>query len=371
MQGRWPRKIFQIAVLVSLTAAHDAFADCPSSTDRRYVVKKKEHLSLITATNYALWKTPALTDAWKVIAEYNKARIGNNPHLVFEGTELCLPQVLEAVIGKPQLHTISNDTQPAPASCGNGKRDTEEVCDGEDLGELSCATLGLSGGELQCAKNCRAFDPSRCGPPPIVIIIQNPSEKREPIRLPEQKDQPWHIDFAVELMSGALVPLSTNMRDDFFRASWAASLGARVVIQWLELTPRALLVLGNHNTVFNDREQPQSLLGLGGGVQAGIPIRWSRFHLTPGVETTFLYMRRKIDRIDYPYEGVIEDQRAWIPWAGLFVRPEAVFRPAWASGKEITIGLDTALIAFFRDGVDNGWTDNFGVKASGGVSYAF
>ena len=37
-----------------------------------------------------------------------------------------------------------------PDLCGNGKRDEEEPCEGADLDEQTCGTLGFDGGELAC-----------------------------------------------------------------------------------------------------------------------------------------------------------------------------------------------------------------------------
>jgi len=47
--------------------------------------------------------------------------------------------------------------------CGDGilQFDKGEKCDGENLDDMTCATLGLGGGTLACKDNCR-FDVSRC-----------------------------------------------------------------------------------------------------------------------------------------------------------------------------------------------------------------
>lgn len=42
----------------------------------------------------------------------------------------------------------------APATCGNGVREGNEICDGADFGELSCASFGFTGGTLACTPNC-------------------------------------------------------------------------------------------------------------------------------------------------------------------------------------------------------------------------
>jgi len=45
--------------------------------------------------------------------------------------------------------------------CGNGSIDPPEDCDGDDLAQETCASLGYESGTLTCATNC-AFDTSAC-----------------------------------------------------------------------------------------------------------------------------------------------------------------------------------------------------------------
>lgn len=47
-------------------------------------------------------------------------------------------------------------------NCGNGMRDGTELCDGPDLGENSCESLNFTGGTLACAASCDGFDFSMC-----------------------------------------------------------------------------------------------------------------------------------------------------------------------------------------------------------------
>ena len=48
--------------------------------------------------------------------------------------------------------------------CGNGAKDPGEQCDGNDYGGKTCASIGFSGGELQCNSFC-AIVASGCTPP--------------------------------------------------------------------------------------------------------------------------------------------------------------------------------------------------------------
>ena len=50
----------------------------------------------------------------------------------------------------------------ARAACGNDKEGPDEVCDGPDLGGLSCTSLGQGTGTLRCSSDCRSFDFSGC-----------------------------------------------------------------------------------------------------------------------------------------------------------------------------------------------------------------
>lgn len=46
--------------------------------------------------------------------------------------------------------------------CGNGVVEAEEICDGEEVGEQTCESLGYAGGDLGCAKDCTGLDLTGC-----------------------------------------------------------------------------------------------------------------------------------------------------------------------------------------------------------------
>jgi hypothetical protein len=48
------------------------------------------------------------------------------------------------------------------ALCGNGIIDAGEACDGTELGGVTCADRGFTGGTLGCAVDCASFDESAC-----------------------------------------------------------------------------------------------------------------------------------------------------------------------------------------------------------------
>jgi len=60
----------------------------------------------------------------------------------------------------------SQCTTARPPNCGNGSIDADEDCDGDNIGYATCELLGWTGGTLSCDDNCE-FDESQCtGTPP-------------------------------------------------------------------------------------------------------------------------------------------------------------------------------------------------------------
>ncbi|MEC9465796.1 MAG: LNR domain-containing protein [Myxococcota bacterium] len=58
------------------------------------------------------------------------------------------------------VSSCTTDTT-SPAVCGDGIIEADEQCDGSNLGDSSCSSLGYSGGILTCNGSCR-FDTSGC-----------------------------------------------------------------------------------------------------------------------------------------------------------------------------------------------------------------
>lgn len=50
-----------------------------------------------------------------------------------------------------------------PDSCGNGVKDSVEVCDGDMLDGATCESLGFGPGALTCQVNCAGYDSEQCG----------------------------------------------------------------------------------------------------------------------------------------------------------------------------------------------------------------
>lgn len=61
--------------------------------------------------------------------------------------------------------TGASTGEPPLPTCGNNIREPPEVCDGTDLNDLDCVAKDMdkySGGTLQCAANCMAYDEQNC-----------------------------------------------------------------------------------------------------------------------------------------------------------------------------------------------------------------
>ena len=82
---------------------------------------------------------------------------------------LLLPLAIPAAAADGQSGFSAVGTRAAAAAarpaCGNDKEGPDEVCDGPDLGGLSCASLGQGSGTLRCAPDCQSFDFSGCTGP--------------------------------------------------------------------------------------------------------------------------------------------------------------------------------------------------------------
>lgn len=65
--------------------------------------------------------------------------------------------------------TLGEANAAASQTCGDGKLDGTEICDGKELGGATCKSLGFSGGELGCTATC-VLDPSGCETGQMVAI---------------------------------------------------------------------------------------------------------------------------------------------------------------------------------------------------------
>ncbi|MED5463253.1 MAG: LNR domain-containing protein [Myxococcota bacterium] len=71
------------------------------------------------------------------------------------------------------------DTTTGPATCGNNATEGAEICDGEDLAGYTCDTFGFVGGTLLCTEDCTGFYTAHCNHPPQSICGNNTLEPGE------------------------------------------------------------------------------------------------------------------------------------------------------------------------------------------------
>lgn len=363
-------------------AAEGSTELCPSATDVPYSVKIGDTLWTIAARSYCLNEWPPLYFAWANLYEHNRTEVGADPDHIYAGTVICLPERISR--GKWHGDRCSESARqastPAPSTCGNGRREGQEICDGDDLGGLSCEALGASPGRLACRSDCKGFETAGCPKlggqaapvapgdgsscPDASRRELEPSSQAKPTPEPRR---PLVIRVAVEAVGGAVLPLTSELHDYIYRPMGMVGIGARVAIGAVEIAPRALFVYGRHGTTFNDVEQQQKVVGGGLQVQLGIPIEIRSFRLTPGVEASWLYLERTIELDQYPFAGQIETQSGHVPVAGIFLHPEYLL----GAKKHFSVALDLSADMVLTRLGDNDVSTNFSAKLLGGVGYAF
>lgn len=77
--------------------------------------------------------------------------------------------IIEDIVDVPDISDISDadvsdipDTDVSTHVCGNNTRENGEWCDGDDVGSVTCVSLGFSGGTLRCSVSCLQYDTSAC-----------------------------------------------------------------------------------------------------------------------------------------------------------------------------------------------------------------
>jgi hypothetical protein len=102
-------------------------------------------------------------------------------------------------------------------------------------------------------------------------------------------------------------------------------------------------------------------------VQGGIPLSFGAFQITPGVEAGWMYVKREIELMDYPFEGQIEEQTGHLPLAGVFLRPAYHVGPK----QRVSLALDLSIDLLLTRLGENAISSNFNTKLLGGVGYTF
>jgi cysteine-rich repeat protein len=87
------------------------------------------------------------------------------PLPVAQKTTADVMSLLQSYIRSAPLDRFCNGDDDPDLLCGNGQEDPGEACDGGDLGEQTCASLGSGSGTLACRPDCQGFDFSGCSGP--------------------------------------------------------------------------------------------------------------------------------------------------------------------------------------------------------------
>jgi hypothetical protein len=125
-----------------------------------------------------------------------------------------------------------------------------------------------------------------------------------------------------------LAPPSSYTYKYLFRELGTGFVGARVSTGPIEFAPRVLLAYGNHGTVYNDAEQHQSALGVGGALYLGVPFDVAAFRFSPGAAVNLLYVERSFTHADFPLKGQDVKQSGLLPLLGVSARAEWTPHPS-------------------------------------------
>jgi hypothetical protein len=353
----------------SLSSAQAVDWTCPSKTDVPYVVGEESTLSAIAEKAYCESTEPKLSFAWTAIQEYNKAILGKD-NRIYSGLILCLPEHLVALGSYlnrclPASPTVENPQKVDVAACGNGKREIGELCDGADLGGMTCASVNLGEGKPICRADCQSFDTAVCSG--LEVVPYKPPQPGSKVEKPRVKPLPRFRGVAADAAMGAVIPLLGDTWKHLHQALGQVKLGARVDLYWFQLAPRVHFLVGRHGTFFNDVATDQTVLGGGASIDWGVPLRAGKMRITPGVSTGVTYLNRSFQRHDFAGEGKLEAQNGVVPTMGLFVRPELRLPkyPKW--NVQVDIGGEVMLYALSGAGTQA----NVNAKVAGGVGYAF
>ena len=120
-----------------------------------------------------------------------------------------------------------NNSMTGGAECGDGAIEGEEECDGDMLGDATCASLGFAGGALACDSIC-LLDTSGCqAPAPDVVLNEVTSDGDDQIELYNNTDQA--VDLAGWFVADDKYPTEADSRY-VFEAGASIEAGGFVVL---------------------------------------------------------------------------------------------------------------------------------------------
>jgi hypothetical protein len=336
-----------------MTLAETTRAACPASSDATYQVRDNDTLHSIVGSAYCLSTTDQMDRAWASLYAHNRDAIGNNPHRIFTGLSLCLPETLLTDAPgesfsrcKPPLASAPV-TQAAPAEAAK----PTEPC--------PCTPCAHAAPEVKCpCSDPAALHQIRAE---IASIARCACDAPPPIR------ERYRARLELELSAGAMVPLSTATYEALYRSLAVAKVGVRWNSPRVRLGGQLIGALGLHGTRFNEHEQDQRILGVGAGAQIGYAFLFDALRVTPSFEASFLYLNRRILRSDYPFAGEVVVQSLSYVLLGAAVRFEYAFEALGRITPLIDVSVDYAPLHQREDG----FTENLHGQLLGGFSYGF
>lgn len=178
--------------------------------------------------------------------------------------------------------------------------------------------------------------------------------------------QPWLGALQLDALVGAAFATDSYTRNFLYRdLAWFA-FGVRLPLRRLELSARLSFHGGGGSITYNHIDQDQLRLGAGFGLQLGLlALDHRHLRLALGADFGVVYLFRRIERIDFPYIGVVETGHILAAQAGGWLRfsvPLPALRRLAVSG-EFSIGV-LPFPTEERNSV------NVTAKALGGITYA-
>lgn len=212
-------------------------------------------------------------------------------------------------------------------------------------------------------------------PPPIIQVSccgacdgkhRHASDASDHPHEPVVNRGPWLGIPQLDVLLGAALGADAYTRQYLYRELAWLGLGLRLPIRRLELGVRLSVHAGSHPVTFNFLPQEQLRLGGGAALQiGGLVLRHDRVHLALGVEVGWVYLFRRIERIDFPYLGVVDTKHVHAPQAAGWLRLELPLPrlPRLALTAELSLGV----IPF---STEDRAPANLTAKALGGITYA-
>lgn len=310
------RKRVYVTILTSGVIALEsspAAAACPSASDLLYTIRHGDTLSRIAATEYAYNDPAGNRIVWELLYSYNRNNVGAKPDEIPTGTGICLPARLQYdKIVATRRGTFREGGEPTVAKSPGAISD-----------HATAPNLGADKTPATDSEPVSPPAPPPASATPIAIAPSLPSPSRQKRRRA-----------SIEAGAGMLAPSSSYTYKHLFRELGTGFVGARVSTGAIEFAPRVLFAYGNHGTVYNDAEQHQSALGIGGALHVGIPFDVASFRFSPGAAVNLLHVERSFTHADFPLKGQEMKQSGLLPLLGVAARAEWTPHPALSSAPE-------------------------------------